>query len=183
MRLADKSELSRGPVLRSDLMGGVVGRRGLPSIGLAALSVGILSACSAEQTCSQTLSEVTCTQTNQWPEWMSDNPILWLGPLIFLTVVFGGWLIEQVGKSNEAAQTNPAALASSALAAPPALPTKVSASQLRIGDRVVGANGSVRVVRGTIWISADEVEITWDDETRQRLASTRVGIRLPPISE
>ena len=183
MRLADKSELSGGPVMTSGLMGGVVRRRGLPSIALAGISFGMLSACSAEKTCSQTLYEATCTQTNQWPDWMSDNPILWLGPLIFLTVVFGGWLIEQVGKSNEAAQTNPAALASSALAAPPALPTKVSASQLRIGDRVVGANGSVRVVRGIIWISADEVEITWDDASRQRLASTFVGIRLPPIIE
>jgi hypothetical protein len=152
-----------------------VGRRVLPSIALVGISVGMLSACSAEQTCSQTLSEVTCTQTNQWPEWMSDNPILWVGPLIFLTVVFGGWLIEQVGNSPAAS--------SSALAAPPALPTKVPASQLRIGDRTVGANGSVRVVRGIIWISADEVEITWDDESRQRLASTFVGVRLPPISK
>jgi hypothetical protein len=182
MRLGGKSELSRAPVVTSDLMGGVVRRRGLPSIAVAGISVGILSGC-AEQTCSQTLYEATCTQTNQWPDWMSDNPILWVGPLIFLTVVFGGWLIEQVGKSNETAQGNSPAASSSALAAPPALPTKVPASQLRIGDRTVGANGSVRVVRGIIWISADEVEITWDDESRQRLASTFVGVRLPPISE
>jgi hypothetical protein len=128
-------------------------------VPLLALLFLLVSACTKEQSCKQTLNQLVCTESSRWPSWLTDLwPKLW--PLLVIAMLFGlaGLIFDSKAK-----------------------PQSILISNLSVGDRVQGPNGGVVVVRSVGWMSADELEVTWSDGGSQRFARTATVIRLPPL--
>jgi hypothetical protein len=143
-------------------------RLSVPLLGLLLL---LVSACTKEQSCKQTLNQLVCTESSQWPTWLTDQ---WPKSLPVLLIVAIFWMFDLLtdGKAEEPANTKLGLTAE---------PESILVPNIKVGDRIQDASGWVRVVRTVGWMSADELQVTWSDGGSQRFNSTATVIRLPPL--
>ncbi len=135
------------------------------SVPLLALQFLLLSACTKEQSCEQTLNQLVCTESSRWPTWLIDNWYKTLAVLVFLAF---GWITNRGSAKGAKEPVN-------------TRPESISVPNLKVGDRVQDSSGGVLVVRSVGWMSADELEVTWSDGGSQRFTSNTTIMRLPPI--
>ena len=139
-------------------------------VPLLALLLLLVSACTKEQSCKQTLNQLICTESSRWPTWLIDKPYL-----VFIVVLAVTIQVFQYVSENKAKK-----LANTKLGLTET-PESISVQNLKVGDRIQDSSGWVRVVRTVGWMSADELQVTWSDGGSQRFNSTATVIRLPPI--
>ena len=139
-------------------------------VPLLALLLLLVSACTKEQSCKQTLNQLICTESSRWPTWLIDKPYL-----VFIVVLAVTIQVFQYVSENKAKK-----LANTKLGLTET-PESISVQNLKVGDRIQDSSGWVRVVRTVGWMSADELQVTWSDGGSQRFASNTTVIRLPPL--
>jgi hypothetical protein len=140
------------------------------SVPLLALLLLLVSACTKEQSCKQTLNQLVCTESSRWPTWLIDNLVT--VAIVVVAVIFT--VLGQVSDSRAKRTANTKLGLTEK-------PESISVPNLKVGDRIQDSSGWVRVVRTVGWMSADELQVTWSDGGSQRFNSTTTVIRLPPL--